>query len=142
MLTVSNAIEEIETRITGYIEKANAITGEGKAVSLPSCMAWACRQLGVDIAQLRFVTDDELSAITQVDAFLDLTELRVLESVQTNLSDVTTKVGPVSEDWNDLSKRIADLIAKKRLAIAYQYGIFLDATVAAGQPRTAYMRSI
>lgn len=142
MLTVSNAIEEIETRITGYIEKANAITGEGKAVSLPSCMAWACRQLGVDIAQLRSVTDDELSAITQVDAFLDLTELRVLESVQTNLSDVTTKVGPVSEDWNDLSKRIADLIAKKRLAIAYQYGIFLDATVAAGQPRTAYMRSI
>lgn len=142
MLTVSNATEELETRVTGYTDKANAITGEGKIISYPSCMAWACRQLGVDIAQLRAVTDGELADIAQVDAFLDLSELRILESVQTNLSDVTTKVGPVSEDWNDLSKRLADLISQKRSNIAYQYGIFLDATVGAGQPRTAYIRAL
>lgn len=142
MLTVTDATEEIETRVTGYIDKANAITGEGKAISLPSCMAWAGRLLGADLAQLRSVNDDELATVTQVDAFLDLCELRVLETVQTNLSDVTTQVGPIREDWNDLAKRIGELIAQKRANIAYQYGIFLDGTVAAGQSRTAYLRAI
>ena len=118
MLTVTNATEEIETRVTGYLDRANAITGEGKQISLPACMAWSCRQMGVTIANLRSVTDTELSTIVQVDAFLDLLELRVLQSVQTNLADVTTWVGPLREDWNDLSKRIADLITKKVAAIA------------------------
>ena len=142
MLTVTNATEEIETRITGYLDRANAITGEGKAISLPACMAWSCRQLGVSISELRSVTDSELATIAHVDAFLDLFELRVLQNVQTNLADVTTQVGPLREDWNDLSKRIADLIKGKVAAIAFNYGIYLDMTVSSEQPKMAYIRAL
>lgn len=142
MLTATNAIEEIETRVTGYLDRANVITGEWKQISLPACMAWSCRQMGVTISKLRSVTDTELATIDQVDAFLDLFELRVLQNVQTNLADVTTQVGPLREDWNDLSKRIADLITKKVAAIAFKYGIFLDASVGSDQPRVAYIRAL
>ena len=142
MLTISNVTDELKTRFTGYLDKAIAITGEDKAPSVQSCMAWSARQIGLSPTQLRSVSDAELATITSVDAFLDLAELRMLETVQTNLSDVTTQTGPVREDWNDLSKRIADLIKQKRASIAVQHRIYLDIDLVDAQTKPVYIHNL
>lgn len=142
MLTITDVIEELETRFTGYLDKATAVTGKDKSPSVQSCMAWSARQLGISISQLRSVSDTELATIDRVDAFLDLSELRMLEAIQTNLSDVTTQTGPVREDWNDLSKRIAELIKQKKAGVAVQHGIVLDIGLSSDPLRTASIKSL
>lgn len=142
MLTITNATEELQTRLTGYLDKAIAVTGADNAPSIQSCMAWAARQIGLPPTQLRSVSDAELATIAMVDAFLDLAELRMLETIQTNLSDVTTQTGPVREDWNDLSKRIAELIKQKRASIAVQHRIYLDIDLVETQMKPVYIHNL
>lgn len=142
MLTVAITVEEIETRVSGFVARANAIIGTEKAISYPACIAWAGRQLGVSLANIRSVSDAELETVSNIDALFDLAELKALETTQTNLSDVTIKAGPVSEDWNDLSKRIADIIASKREAIAVQHGIYLSVELLDTQLRISQFRSL
>ncbi|MEY4075386.1 MAG: hypothetical protein RJA29_2743 [Pseudomonadota bacterium] len=90
-------------------------------------LRWALSMLGVESASVSAVTDADLSGVqrSQVDALLDLAELRALEAVQTNLVSVETWVGEVKEDPSAFTQNLASIIVTKREQIAARYGALL-----------------
>lgn len=118
----------IDDRCGAFLIEARRMTGDASKPSIGQCIGWAVRALGYTTASLTDVTDSDLSAVPDIkaDALLDLAELRTLQSIETNLTMVTSTTGPVSDQWNDLSKRLADIIPRKQALIMAQHGIALD----------------
>ena len=118
----------IDDRCGAFLSEARRMTNDPTKPSIGQCIGWAVRALGYTTASLTDVTDSDLSAVPDIkaDALLDLAELRTLQSIETNLTMVTSTTGPVSDQWNDLSKRLADIIPRKQALIMAQHGIALD----------------
>ncbi len=92
-------------------------------------LRWALSMLGIESASIVAVTDTDLANVgrNQVDALLDLAELRALESVLTNLVDVKVTAGPLSVNSSELPDRLATIITAKRDAVRAMYGRLLVA---------------
>ncbi len=118
----------IDDRCGAFLSEARRMTGDATKPSVGQCIGWAVRALGYTTAGLTDVLDADLTAIPDVkaDALLDLAEWRTLQSIETNLTAVSSTTGPVSDQWNDLSKRLADIIPRKQALIMAQHGIALD----------------
>lgn len=99
----------------------------GGASELVDPVRWALSMLGNEPGSLVEITNDDLVAVTglYVDALLDLAELRLLETVLGNMTAVTVKAGPVTQNLSDLGKQLLTVIAAKRAAIAKRYGSLL-----------------
>lgn len=133
----------IDDRCGAFLVEARRMTGDATKPSINQCIGWAVRQLGFPTAALTDVSDSDLSAVPdgKADALLDLTELRTLQSIETNLTAVTSETGPVSDEWNDLSKRLAAIIPRKQATIMAQHGIALDKPLDTLK-RKAHMRAV
>lgn len=110
-------------RIGAYLEEASMTASGSVNPYLTDPIRWALYMLGVSTASYTAVTDADLGNVagTAVDALLDLSELRALESVLTNYTNVTTKVGQVEESRSDLGARIRTAIEDKRKRVAAIY---------------------
>lgn len=128
MATLSDVTAVVEDRIGSLLAEARAATGDPTKPSVSACIGWAVRMLGYPTASILAPEDAEVQAVpaAKVDALLDLTELRTLESILTNLNGVDLTTGPVSERLSQLPVRLADLIAKKRQTVALQWGHYLE----------------
>ncbi len=113
-----------ENRLSALLVKARALTGDSSRPALDPCIQWALRMLGYTVASLTTTAEAELAAVTtaHIDALLDLTELKMLEAIQTNLTEVDLTTGPVTEALSDLSDRLAKLVPIKRANIGLMYG--------------------
>lgn len=114
-------------RVGRYLTLAgmNGTTNNGSNEDLADPIAWALRKLGVAVADPTNPSTGEVQSVTRVDALFDLAELRTLENILGNLSLVTATVGPRTEHFNDLAKRLAEMIPRKRKAIEQEHGISL-----------------
>jgi hypothetical protein len=142
-ITRSAVLTVLDHRCGAFLTEARKMTGDPTKPNEEQCIGWAVRLLGYTTASLTDCVDGDLSPIpdAKADALLDLAELRTLESVQTNLTQVSSTTGPLRDEWNDLSKRLADIIGHKRANIAAQHGISLDKPLDGGR-RRAYMRAL
>lgn len=127
MATLANITDVVEDRLGALLSEARTATGDSSKPSVASCVAWAVRMLGYSTAALLTATDAEVGEVptAKLDALLDLAELRTLESIQTNLSQVDLTTGPVTERLGQLGTRLADLIPKKRKVVAMQWSKYL-----------------
>lgn len=144
MTITSAAVQSVmDDRVGAFLAEARRMTGDPAKPSVPQCIGWAVRQLGFSTATLTGVTDADLLPIpdTKADALLDLAELRTLQSIETNLTAVSSTTGPVSDEWNDLSKRLATIIPRKQATIMAQHGIALDKPLDTLK-RKAHMRAV
>lgn len=127
MATLADVQAVINDRVGALLAEARAATGDATKPSVDTCIGWAVRMLGYTTASILAPTDGEVQAVasTKVDALLDLAELRTLESIQTNLSQVDLTTGPVLERLGQLPTRLADIVPKKRQVVALQWGKYL-----------------
>lgn len=128
MANRADVLQIIQARVSGFLYEAQRLTGDTEKPSTPHALAWAMRKLGYSLDSLIDVSNAELADVTgsKVDALLDLAELRLLEDILLNLTMVTNQAGPVRDDWNDLSKRLREILPVKRSQVASAHGIDLD----------------
>jgi hypothetical protein len=142
--TLADVTAVVTDRCGAYLQQAQIETGETGAPSVNQAVAWALRALGYPVASLRMATDAEVLAVgaAQVDALLDLVELRTLESVQTNLTAVKVSAGPVEEDYNHLADRLAKIVNEKRANCAARHGQWLTVPLTGNAPKRASLRAV
>ena len=77
-----------------------------------------------DIALRYFEITDPTNLANSLEEleFLDIVELRTLQSIVRNFDDVTTRAGERSSNYSDLHKRMQDELRRKELSMAEQYG--------------------
>lgn len=132
-----------EQRLNALLTHTRAITGS-TVPEIGPCLAWALRMLGYTTASIVDADDDEVAQVadSRIDALLDLVELRMLQSAQTNLTSVTNQTGPVRDDWNDLAKRVGDQVAAKVEAVSAQHGRLLKFPLTANAPQRTVVRAV
>lgn len=121
-------VEQIlSRRIGGYLTVASMTSDSGVNPWLTDPLRWAITALGYTAGSLTAVTDSDLAAVTaaHTDALLDLTELRALEAVYSNLTAVSNRAGPLQDDYNDLARRLEKMRDNKRAEILAVHGIDL-----------------
>ena len=98
-------------------------TNDGTNPDLNDPIGRAARGLGVAVASIAEVDDDDLLGIADVDAdkLLDLAELRTLQTCLTNYDKVNVTLGPRSESFDQLRNGMLKAIQLKREQIAADY---------------------
>lgn len=128
-MTVTRAdVEVILVKRIGLLFEAadlNGTTVDGTNVDMNDPIGYALRRLGYAVASAVLVADSDLSGLVDDDlnAFLDLAELRCLETFLGNFDDVNIKLGPRSESFSDLRVQAERRANRLRSSIARQYGL-------------------
>lgn len=120
-ITRQDVEQVMDRRVGAAMDLAGMSTGDGNINPwLTDPLRWALYMLGYDATSVVSVTDADLADVPAgaYDALLDLCELRALEAVRTNYTDVTTRVGQVEEDRSDYLTALAATIKDKRSTIA------------------------
>lgn len=144
MVSVEDVAAAVMDRCGAFLAAAAAAAGQTDGPSVDQAIAWALRALGFPVANLLMASTSEVQAVpdAKTDALIDLAELRMLESIQTNLTAVTVKAGPVQEDYNDLSARLATIIEGKQANAAARYGRWLSVQLTADARKRATLRAV
>lgn len=116
-------------------------TATGANADLNDPIGWAVRQLGGAVASVASVTDADLAGVAtdDLDALLDLAELRALESALGNLDVVDVAVGPERESLGQLGGRLEKAIERKRAQVQREHGIGAS-TLTAGTIRLGFQQ--
>ncbi len=127
MTTVAEVTAVVTDRCVAHLAQARVLTGDPTKPGTAPAIGWAVRMLGGTTASLTTVTDGEVQAIASglTDALLDLSELRTLESVQTNLTAVDVTAGPVQQAYSDLAERLVEIVEQKRKLAQNRWGAYL-----------------
>ena len=124
-LTRPNVEALIVARCSGFMQAAGLpVTVVGTNAALDDPIGWALRQLAFTPADPVAPTTSDLAGIDPADynEFLDLVELRTLETCAQNYTAVDLRAGMRSESFNQLAQRLKDRIDAKKDAIAEAYG--------------------
>lgn len=121
-------------RLSSMLEIAGLdnTTVDGTNEDLNDPIAWAVFKSGGTVADPTEVTTEEVAAIAAVYQLFDLAELRTMETILGNYSEVDSTVGPRSEKFDQLAKRLLELIPAKRKQIENEYGVDLGELKRAG----------
>jgi hypothetical protein len=121
-------VEALLIRRTGKLLLKVGLDGttvNGSNGDLNDPIGWGLRKLGVTPANPVAVADGDVAQVTRLDALLDLAELRTLENILGNLDLVTAEVGPRKEEFNDLARRLAQMIPRKREQVEAEHDLAL-----------------
>ena len=138
-------IEQIlSRRIGGYLTVASMTSDSGVNPWLTDPLRWALSTLGYVTASITAVTDSDLSGVAEAltEALLDLTELRALEAVQTNLTAVDVTAGPLGERRSQLADRIGEMVTERRKVYGSRYTSLLVAPLSGDAPKLASMAAL
>lgn len=102
-----------------------ATTVAGSNASLNDPIGWALRRAGYSVSSLTSVADSDLAglATTDTDKLLDLAEIRTLENVAGNLTQVDVTMGDRTDKFGQLLAQIEKRIERLRKQIEQDYGI-------------------
>ncbi len=113
-------------RLEAWLVAADmAITFAGANNDLNDGISNALLQLEIVPANISSIADGDLTSVATTDynKFLDLAELRTLESVLENYAKVDVEAGAVKAQLDDFGQRIERTIQRKREQIARRYGL-------------------
>lgn len=126
-MSLTRAATEVELvrRVGAWLTAAglDGTTVNGTNAALASPIAWALRQSGYTVADPTTPADGDFAGVTNVDKLFDLAELRTLETIERNYTDVDSVAGVVEAKQDQLRQGIQRAIAEKRAQIQYLYGI-------------------
>lgn len=129
-ITRANA-ETILIRRAGALLTAAGLdgsTGDGTNADLNDPIGWALRQLGYSVASPAIVTDTDVAAVTDstLDQFLDLAELRVLETAHSAaLTLVDTAAGSLRESLGQMAAGLEKRLERLASRLERLYGVGL-----------------
>lgn len=116
----------LSNRCGGMVTDAG-LDGSAASMFWLDPIATSARELGITLADPTTVTDADLAGVTQgqVTQFLDVAELRSLESALHNNVDVTEKIALGEHDWSDVRKSLETAVARKAAYVKARWGIGL-----------------
>ncbi len=131
--------QEVVSRTEAWLVSAGlAVTYTGANADLNAALGWAIRQAGGTVVAPSLVTSADVGTVASADydKFLDLAELRTLQSILANFSGVDKKAGPVELKSSQLGERIERRIAQLNAWLATAYGIGVYAAFSVQLTRT------
>ena len=138
-------IEQVlDRRLGSFLAEAGMTVQDGVNPWLTDPLRWALTALGYSVASIVAVDNDDCAAVADahIDALLDLTELRTLEAVQTNLTAVDVTAGPLSERRSQLADRIGEMVTERRKVYGSRYASLLVAPLSGDAPKLASMAAL
>ena len=129
-LTRANVETILVQRCGAYMEAAGmVVTIVGTNANLNDPIGYAIRLCDGSVADYVSVANADLLTVDAdyYDKLLDIAELRLLDSISTNLDDVDIIVGPRSEKLNQLAQNLQAIMERKAKRAEKAYG--LDAPV-------------
>lgn len=135
----------VARRLGGFLAEAGMdALQDGVNPWLTDPLRWALSMLGYATASFTSVTDDDLAPVADghVEALLDLCELRMLESIQTNLASVDVTAGPLQEKRSQLATALAEIITERRKIYGARHGHLLDQPLSDEAIRRAVLRAL
>ena len=132
-------------RLGGFLAEADMdALQDGVNPWLTDPLRWALSTLGYVTASITAVTDSDLSGVAEAltEALLDLTELRALEAVQTNLTAVDVTAGPLGERRSQLADRIGEMVTERRKVYGSRYASLLVAPLSGDAPKLTGMAAL
>jgi hypothetical protein len=111
----------MQTRLDPLLQAAGF--DYGALSELEDAVSYALIELGYTVADMTTPTDTELTAVTKTNHYLDLVELRSMETALNRLvikSDIT--LGPRSQAYGQISQGLEKAIERKRKQINSLYG--------------------
>lgn len=108
---------------------------------------WGLRMLGYSPASVVRVSDAELGAVAaaHTDALFDLAELRLLTTIQGNLTKVSSSVSSqqgLTESWGQLLTAIDGIVKAKRDAVDAMHGKLLSVPLTGTGKRLVSLEAI
>ena len=138
-------IEQVlDRRLGSFLTEAGMTVQDGVNPWLTDPLRWALTALGYSVASIVAVDNDDCAAVADahIDALLDLTELRTLEAVQTNLTSVDVTAGPLGERRSQLADRIGEMVTERRKVYGNRYASLLVAPLSGDAPKLASMAAL
>lgn len=134
----------IQLRIGRFLSETGMSVQDGVNPWLTDPLRWSLAMLGYVTASFTSVTDSDLAAVVSghVEALLDLCELRMLESIQTNLASVDVTAGPLQEKRSQLATALAEIITERRKIYGARHGHLLDQSLSDESLRRAVLRAL
>jgi hypothetical protein len=132
-LTRAN-VEAILIRRCGRLLTAASLDGttvNGSNADLSDPIASAVTALGGTVASRVAVADADVATVADVEALLDVAELRTLETALGNFDATNIQVGERREDLDQIRKGLEKAIERKQAQVERKYGIGLG-TISAG----------
>lgn len=126
MATRADIEQELVSRTEAWLTAAGlAVTFAGANADLNAPIGWAIRQAGGTVSAPSLVTSTDVQTVASADydKFLDLAELRTLETVLANYGDVDLKAGPVEIKGSQFGDRIERRISQLKSWLSSAYGI-------------------
>ena len=125
-LTRANIESILVQRCGAYMTAAGmVVTVAGSNVNLNDPIGYAVRMCDGTVTDYVTVADADVVTVdsTDYDKLLDIAELRLLDSISTNLDDVDLTVGPRSEKLNQLALNLQAIMERKSKRVEKSYGI-------------------
>jgi hypothetical protein len=137
-------VERVLIRRCGRLMSFARLDGKtdvGSNSDLSDPISLALRDVGVTAFDPVEPSDADIASVTESDRsrFLDIAELRCLESVQNNIDEVSEKQGTDNQEWNTWFETLRKRIADKRKALQDVYGFGMGSLKAATLFRIAYL---
>lgn len=103
----------------------NVYAAPGYHSALDDPIGYSLRRLGYSVTDITSIADADVTAVTEsdLDAFLDLAELRLLQNIIGNLDGVDLTVGPRQERLSQLRDGVEVRVGKLADKISAEYGI-------------------
>lgn len=125
-ITRANAETILVARVGALMTEADldGTTVDGTNADLNDPIGVALRRLGESVTDISDVADADLSGVAETDynQLLDLAELRVLESIEGNLTLVDITAGPRSEKLSQLAGFVQNRKQQLTDRIREEYG--------------------
>ena len=86
-------------------------------------IGYAIRQNGGTVSDPTVITDADVSTVSDLDALLDVAELRLCRNIKGNLDVVDIKTGPLDEKLSQLVDSLKDDIESLEAYVQTTYGI-------------------
>jgi len=137
MATTAEVKTYVQERIAFWLDRLGWTTD-----NLDAPIAWSVQALGYDTDAFNSATDGNLAELPEsyTAALVDLTEYRSLQMILQNFSEVTVKVGDISQSIKELRDTLTYLVEQKLEEILAQHGTKLAIRIADGQRRYTSIR--
>lgn len=121
-ITIGQTVSSISNRLAPVINAAGLDAYELE--DYKDAITFALLDLGHTVVDVTNPTDAELTAVNSYNHYLDLVELRMLETLTNRLSlHVDTAIGVRRQSLGQIAERLGKMLDSKRATMEKKYGI-------------------
>ncbi len=114
-------VTQVEFLLSKRRQKFLALISDN--IDMTDPIGYSIRQNGGTVSDPTVITDADIATVDDLDALLDVAELRLCRNIKGNLDLIDIKVGPREEKLSQLAVSLQQDIERLEAYIAANYGI-------------------